>query len=95
MRTTLINFTTLFSAFVSATPVHLLQARATVAIAGYDYAGCYSEVTSTRAFSGLAYYDDAMTIEKCAAACSGYAWFGAEYGREVSSIPLVWMLSIH
>jgi hypothetical protein len=83
MQTALI-FTISFLAFAAATPLQLLQPRAAVAIARYDYAGCYTEATSRRAFSDLSYYDDAMTIEKCAAACSGYAWFGTEYGREVS-----------
>jgi hypothetical protein len=83
MQSTVV-ITSLFSALVAATPLlHSLQSRATVVIAGYDYAGCYTEATSTRAFSDKVYYDDAMTIEKCAAACSGYTWFGAEYGREV------------
>ena len=72
MQTTLI-FATFFSAFVAVTALHLLQARATVPIAGYDYAGCYSEATNTRAFSDLSYYHDSMTIKKCVAACSGYA----------------------
>jgi WSC domain len=83
MQPTLV-ITSLFSALVAAKPLHSLQARATVTIAGYDYAGCYTEATSMRAFSDKSYYDDAMTIEKCAAACSGYMWFGVEYGREVS-----------
>jgi hypothetical protein len=83
MQTTLI-FTLSLSVFAAATPLQLLQPRAAVAIAGYEYAGCYTEATSTWAFSDLSYYDDMMTIEKCAAACSGYAWFGTEYGREVS-----------
>ena len=83
MQTTII-FTTSFLALAAATPLQLLQPRAAVAIAGYEYAGCYTEATSTWAFSDLSYYDDMMTIEKCAAACSGYAWFGTEYDREVS-----------
>ncbi len=85
MQTTLV-FTSLFFALVRATPLnslHSLQSRSTVSITGYDYAGCFSEATNTRAFSDKSYYDDLMTIEKCAAACSGYVWFGTEYGREV------------
>jgi len=29
------------------------------------------------------FFDDSMTVEACAAVCSGYIWFGVEYGREV------------
>lgn len=83
----------LFSALVVATPIHSLQARCTVAIEGYDYAGCYTEATGMRAFSGKSYYDDAMTIEKCAAACTGYTWFGVEYHREVSINYCLWLFS--
>jgi hypothetical protein len=88
-------FSLFFSSFGAATPVRSLQSRATVTIPGYDYAGCYTEATSMRAFSGLSYYDDAMTIEKCAAACSGYAWFGAEYGREVIILSAVCILCFY
>lgn len=82
MQSTLV-FTSLFSVLAAASPLNSLQSRGTVPIAGYDYAGCYSEATNTRAFSDKSYYDDGMTIEKCAVACSGYVWFGTEYGREV------------
>jgi hypothetical protein len=48
----------------------------------YTSEGCYTEAKGIRALSDIAYYDDAMTVEKCAAACAGYTWFGVEYGRE-------------
>ena len=36
-----------------------------------------------RALSGASYYDyDAMTLEKCASDCAGWAYFGVEYGGE-------------
>lgn len=54
----------------------------TATAAAYTSEGCYTEATGIRALSDLAYYDDAMTVEKCAAACAGYTWFGVEYGRE-------------
>ncbi|KAK4208538.1 WSC domain-containing protein [Rhypophila decipiens] len=51
---------------------------------GYDFAGCYTEATSARALTGASYFDDHMTIQKCATACSvsGFKYFGVEYGRE-------------
>ncbi|KAK4124797.1 WSC-domain-containing protein, partial [Parathielavia appendiculata] len=51
-------------------------------IPGYDFSGCYTEATNSRALTGSAYFDDLMTVEKCAAACSGFKYFGVEYGRE-------------
>ncbi|KAL8830298.1 MAG: hypothetical protein Q9191_001507 [Dirinaria sp. TL-2023a] len=67
---------------VSATPLQLLEPRAGTALAGYIYSGCYTEATNQRALTGKSYFDDAMTVEKCAAACVAYSRFGVEYGRE-------------
>ena len=52
--------------------------------AGWSYLGCYSEATNGRALSGLAnpISGTAVTIPACAAACSAYAYFGAEYAGE-------------
>ena len=49
----------------------------------YTSAGCYTEATGIRALSMSTFFDDSMTVEACAAVCSGYIWFGVEYGREV------------
>lgn len=88
MRPTLISgvVVSLFLVHTTATPLQLKRA---IAVEGYVYAGCHTEATSGRALTGKAYYDDLMTTEKCAAACAGYAWFGTEYGREVSLEPAV------
>ncbi|KAE9375954.1 WSC-domain-containing protein [Stipitochalara longipes BDJ] len=86
MQSTVVTFTvSLFisTIFVNATPLlRELNPRSSVAIPGYVYNGCYTEATGQRALTGYAYYDDSMTVEKCAAACSTFAWFGVEYGRE-------------
>lgn len=75
----------IFSGFTSATPLrNLVKARA-VAINGYDYAGCFTEATFGRALSSKATFNDLMTTELCATACTGYKYFGTEYGREVGS----------
>lgn len=55
---------------------------ADVSIPGYTYQGCYTEAIDTRALSNDAFFDDDLTIEKCAADCGAYLWFGVEYGRE-------------
>ena len=49
----------------------------------YAYQGCYTEATGIRALTGKAYFNDSMTVEACATACTGFTWFGVEYGREV------------
>ena len=36
----------------------------------------------SRALTGGSYYDDSMTVEKCAAAAEEFDYFGLEYGRE-------------
>ncbi|EHK96804.1 putative fungistatic metabolite [Glarea lozoyensis 74030] len=69
------------SATSSATSTSSTAASPT-APAGYTDAGCYTEATGQRALTGKSYFDDSMTVEKCAAACTGYEWFGVEYGRE-------------
>jgi hypothetical protein len=49
----------------------------------YACQGCYTEATRIRALTGKAYFNDSMTVEACATACTGFTWFGVEYGREV------------
>ncbi|KAK3997188.1 WSC domain-containing protein, partial [Cladorrhinum sp. PSN332] len=52
-------------------------------IPGYDYEGCWTEAPdNVRALNGSSYFDDYMTVEKCADACTGFKYFGVEYGRE-------------
>lgn len=54
-------------------------------IANYVYKGCYTEPSSVRALASASLVDyTAMTVEKCAAFCSGkkYTMFGLEYAGE-------------
>ncbi|KAM7200732.1 WSC domain containing protein [Rhypophila sp. PSN 637] len=51
-------------------------------VPSYTSEGCYTEASGMRALSGASFYNDLLTVEKCAAACVGYTWFGLEYGRE-------------
>ena len=50
----------------------------------FTYAGCYTEATNGRALNGLVnpVGGATLTIEKCAAACSKYMYFGTEYSGE-------------
>lgn len=43
---------------------------------------CRTEATGVRALSGDSYAADSVTLEACAKFCDGWAYFGAEYGRE-------------
>lgn len=67
---------------VHATSLHSMNGRSAALTANYSYSGCYTETTSERTLSSKSYYDDKMTVQKCAAACKAYDLFGLEYGRE-------------
>ncbi|KAL8826220.1 MAG: hypothetical protein Q9170_007485 [Blastenia crenularia] len=58
------------------------QGPTNATVQGWGYAGCYTDSTSARVLTGKYVPDSALTIEKCAAACKGYAIFGAEYGSQ-------------
>ena len=51
---------------------------------GFSYLGCYSDSVSSRALTGLANPGPANqnSVEHCASECSGFAYFGVEYGME-------------
>ncbi len=53
-------------------------------LAGWNYLGCYSEATVGRALNSLLLPIPGAdnSVEKCAAACAGYTYFGVEYGSE-------------
>lgn len=50
----------------------------------FGYIGCYTEATNGRALSGLQnpVGGATLTVDKCAAACSIYTYFGVEYSGE-------------
>lgn len=54
-------------------------------IAGYNYKGCYSEGTNTRALLGPSFNNPNMTVADCASLCKGSAYFGVEYSQCVST----------
>ncbi|KAL8891322.1 MAG: hypothetical protein Q9215_001645 [Flavoplaca cf. flavocitrina] len=54
----------------------------TPGVSTYQQDGCFTEATNGRALSGKTYYDNALTIAKCASACAGFDFFGVEYYRE-------------
>lgn len=62
------------------TPTATLAVKPTVA--EFTFVGCITEGVGVRALSGDTYSDDDMTLESCASFCSGFNYFGTEYGRE-------------
>lgn len=51
-------------------------------VGNYNYAGCYTEGTGGRALSAKSIATSDMTIENCASNCTGYTYFGVEFGSE-------------
>ncbi|KAK8042502.1 hypothetical protein PG994_012985 [Apiospora phragmitis] len=51
-------------------------------ISNYTFTGCYSEGSNGRALTGTTQALDALTLNTCASFCSGFKYFGTEYGRE-------------
>ncbi|KAF2799827.1 WSC domain-containing protein 2 [Melanomma pulvis-pyrius CBS 109.77] len=49
---------------------------------GYDYTGCVNDSSSDRTFTAKGQIADTNSYESCAAFCSGYMFFGVEYGTE-------------
>jgi hypothetical protein len=49
---------------------------------GFYYIDCYTEATSGRALSAASTSGSSMTLEACGTFCTGYQYFGAEYGGE-------------
>ncbi|KAL8947337.1 MAG: hypothetical protein Q9222_006367 [Ikaeria aurantiellina] len=60
----------------------LAQGATNATVAGWNYAGCFTDSTSARVLNGKYNYDAALTIEKCAGLCKGYKIFGAEYASQ-------------
>ncbi|KAK4158470.1 putative fungistatic metabolite [Chaetomidium leptoderma] len=51
-------------------------------VGNYEWHGCRTEATGTRALSAATFASDEMTLEACQAFCSAYTYFGVEYARE-------------
>ncbi|KAI1636402.1 hypothetical protein F4809DRAFT_384331 [Biscogniauxia mediterranea] len=66
----------------STGPAETLYHRQT--LGGYKLVGCHTESTvqGTRALSGISFAYDTMTLESCMSNCTGYTYWGTEYGRE-------------
>ncbi|KAK3945202.1 putative fungistatic metabolite [Diplogelasinospora grovesii] len=66
------------SSSASATPTLAIKPK----VGGYNRVSCWTEGTGVRALTGAAFAYDSMTLESCMANCTGFAYWGTEYGRE-------------
>lgn len=66
----------------SSTPAPTATLGVKPTVGDYVFVGCQTEATASRALTGNTYADDSMTLESCATFCSGFTYFGTEYGRE-------------
>ncbi|KAI1810076.1 heme peroxidase [Poronia punctata] len=66
----------------TAVPTETLHHRS--AVGNYTLVGCQAEPTAagTRALGGASFAYDGMTLESCMKNCTGYYYWGTEYGRE-------------
>ncbi|KAE8454316.1 hypothetical protein EG329_005241 [Mollisiaceae sp. DMI_Dod_QoI] len=65
----------------SAGPIQTLAIKQTIGT--YTFQGCFTEGTGIRALTGAVIYDyNGMTLENCAANCTGWTYWGVEYGGE-------------
>lgn len=51
-------------------------------VGAYTFHGCWTEIPNGRALDSKVLTNDLMTLEMCSNFCTGFAYFGAEYGRE-------------
>ncbi|KAL2760534.1 hypothetical protein ACRALDRAFT_2095766 [Sodiomyces alcalophilus JCM 7366] len=51
-------------------------------IGEYRLVSCWTEGDGVRALSGASFAYDSMTLESCMANCTGFDYWGTEYGRE-------------
>ncbi|KKA29461.1 hypothetical protein TD95_003109 [Thielaviopsis punctulata] len=68
------------STVASATPTESLHHRES--IGGYTLVSCQTEGSGVRALDSTSMASDEMTLEMCMDFCSGYNYWGTEYGRE-------------
>ncbi|KAK1594865.1 WSC domain-containing protein [Colletotrichum navitas] len=64
----------------SAAPTATLYHRETMG--GYKLVSCWTEASGGRALTGAAFAYDGMTLDSCMANCTGFDYWGTEYGRE-------------
>jgi hypothetical protein len=87
-RLELYSTTATRTATTTATPTPTDAPAAKPTVGDYTRVGCQTESTVGRALSGKGVFaDDTMTLELCADYCTGFTFFGVEYGRECELTP--------
>lgn len=71
------------SSIVSTTATTTAAVTPTVkaTLPGYNFVSCWTEASSGRALKEASFAYDGMTLESCMANCTGYNYWGTEYGR--------------
>ena len=64
----------------STTPPPVVETPNPATVGDYVYDGCYTDSIALRVLSGDTISSDDMTLASCAAICSGYSYFGVEFG---------------
>ncbi|KAK0520827.1 hypothetical protein OC834_006888 [Tilletia horrida] len=60
----------------------IVPATQPATVGTYSFKGCYNDTVTARTLGDLTVVGANTTLESCAAACSGYSYFGTEYGAE-------------
>ncbi|KAJ3494780.1 hypothetical protein NLG97_g3855 [Lecanicillium saksenae] len=81
LTTSLPTPTTTTDIGTTTTPTACPNQPATIA-KDWKLDGCYTEGNKVRALSERWYADNEMTLDDCSRFCTGFAYFGLEYGRE-------------
>lgn len=78
------NRLSVYSLSASANITRIIDPVTVGSFGTWIYQGCYSEATNARALSQLQMPIPAanVTVQACAAACSGYTYFGVEYSSQ-------------
>ena len=69
---------TVTSSSTSGTPTPAIKEI----VGGYRFVHCRTEGSGARALSGASFAYDGMTLESCMTNCTGFDYWGTEYGRE-------------
>ena len=80
ISSTSISITTSSMTSSSTGPIETPFHRQT--LGGYELIGCQKEATAGRALTGASFAYDSMTLETCMGNCTGFYYWGTEYGRE-------------
>lgn len=70
------------SLFSNGSPAQQSAPETPDSVGDFTYISCYTEATSGHALSSKSTSSSSMSLEYCASFCSGYQYFGTEYGSE-------------